>query len=118
MAAIATTDVTVIKTWRVNTNGGPPLMHRIVDIVLSSNGGTADDIPASYLGFKEIWYCVPILHTESGPAYHIQPMVVQTSGAGLLTINIETATDNQRSDIANAPVAGTSRVLVVGLENN
>ena len=114
MAAITASNVTIIDSWEVPSLGGKTILHRVLDIVLSSNGGTANDIPASLLGFRSILAAQSIRYTASGPAYHCVPVIVEADSEGLLTINLEQATDASRSDPANPHVAGTLRVLVIG----
>jgi hypothetical protein len=114
MAAITASNVTIIDSWEVVSLGGKTILHRVVDIVISSNGGTANDIPASLLGFRSILAAHSIRHTASGPAYHCVPVIVEADSEGILTINLEQSTDNQRSDPSNPHVNGTLRVLVIG----
>jgi hypothetical protein len=119
MAAIASTDVTNVFSWRDKPYGGKTLYHRILDIALSGNGGTADDIPATTLGFKEIWGAVSVGYlVTSGSALHCVPVVVENDKAGILTINLADSTDATRSAPANVVAAGTLRVHVYGIENN
>lgn len=119
MAAIASTDVTDVSSWRLPRMGRYVLYYRILDIALSGNGGTAADIPATTLGFKEILVATPLRYTvTSGGALKHVPVIVEASGAGLLTINLADATDATRSAPANVVSAGTLRVLVCGIENS
>lgn len=116
MAAIATTDVTIIHTWREPRQGRQNLLHRIVDIVLASNGGTAGDMPAATFGFNSFLYAYSLSHTGASADLHCVPVILEGGGTGILTINLEAATDNVRSDPANPPVDGTLRVHLVGIE--
>lgn len=119
MAAIASTDVTNVETWRAPRQGAPALLNRILDIALSGNGGTADDIPATTLGFKTIYSATSIGYVvTSGSALKCVPVVVEADKAGILTVNLADATDSTRSAPANVVAAGTLRVHIIGLENN
>lgn len=119
MAAIASTDVTDVASWRENRMGQPAYYHRIVDIALSGNGGTAADIPATTLGFKIIRAAVSVQYiVTSGSALKCVPVVMESGGTGILTVNLADATDATRSAPANVVSAGTLRVYLIGLENN
>lgn len=117
MSAITSADVTNIKTWRQSIPGGT-LLWRLLDIALASQGGTANDIPASALGFKIIYTAQSCGLVGASADLHCVPVVVEDDQEGILTINIEDSTDNTRSDPANPPVDGDLRVLVCGLESN
>lgn len=117
MAAITASDVSIVDQWD-QPCPGRTLHNRILDIVLSSNGGTADDIPASLLGFKTILAANSLGLVGGSADLHCVPVVVENDQAGILTINLEQSTDNQRSDPANPPVNGTLRVHVIGIRNN
>lgn len=119
MGAITASDVTIVESWREPRQGGPNLLHRIVSIALSGNGGTADDIPASLLGFKFLQRAQPVRYviTSNSALLHI-PVIIEADKAGLLTVNLQDATDATRASPANVPSAGTLTVHVVGLEAN
>lgn len=116
MAAITSTAVTNVRTWREKPYGNRTVVHRLLDIALSAQGGTSGDIPASVLGFKEIYDAHALLFTAAGPAYSLVPVIVETNRDGLLTIDLTNATDASRTGAAN--VTGTLRVHVSGLEYN
>lgn len=119
MAAIASSDVTNVSTWYVPRQGHRQHMHRIVDIALSGNGGTAADIPATTLGFKQIVAAQSVSYiVTSGSALKCVPVVVESGGTGILTVNLADSTDATRSAPANVVAAGTLRVYLIGLENN
>lgn len=116
MSAITSSAVTIVESWRSSVNGRN-LLHRLLDITLASQGGTADDIPASVLGFAKIYTAQSCgLIATSGGALHCVPVVVEDDQAGILTVNIEAATDADRSNPANPPVDGDLRVLITGIE--
>jgi hypothetical protein len=114
MGAITASDVTEVTSWQVSVPG-QTLYHRIVDIALDGNGGTADDIPASTLGFAKILWAQSLGLVGASADLHCVPVVVEDDQAGILTINLEDSTDASRSDPANPPVAGDLRVLIVGI---
>lgn len=119
MAAIASTDVTNVYSWTVNRKGHREHLHRILDIALSGNGGTSADIPASTLGYKTIVAAQSISYiVTSGSALKCVPVVLESGGTGILTINLADATDATRSAPANVVAAGTLRVYLIGFENN
>ncbi len=118
MGAIVSTDVTVVESWDVPLVGGKTNHHRIVDVALSGNGGTADDIPASTLGFYSIKYALPVrfLVTADSSLLYV-PVVVEEDGFGILTLDLTDATDATRASPANVSAAGTLRVLLVGIRS-
>ncbi len=119
MAAIASSDVTDVASWRENRMGHPAYYHRIVDILLSGNGGTTLDMPAATLGYKIIRAAMSINYiVTAGSALKCVPVVTEASGVGILTVNLADATDATRSAPANVVSAGTLRVYLIGLENN
>lgn len=119
MSAIASTDVTDVTSWREARQGKYTLYHRILDIALSGNGGTALDMPAATLGYNAIMIAQSLRYTvTSGGALKCVPVIVEASGLGILTINLADATDATRSAPANVVAAGTLRVYLIGIENN
>lgn len=117
MAAIAASDVTNVQTWYEKTLGDKTLKHRIVTIALNGNGGTANDIPASTLGFEVIYGAQSLRYVfTADSSLHSVPVVVEADNEGILTINTENSTDNQRSDPANVTDAGALTVHVWGLD--
>lgn len=119
MAAIATTDVTVVSTWYEPRQGKMTLYHAILDILLSGNGGTAADIPSTTLGFRDILSAASTRYTvTAGGALKFVPVIIEALGVGILTINLSDATDASRSSPANVVAAGTLRVYLIGIQNN
>lgn len=119
MAAIASTDVSNVRSWRQPIQGGPGLYHRVLDILLSGNGGTAADIPATTLGFKSIVAAQSLGYVvTAGSALKCVPVVIEDAKTGILTVNLADATDATRSAPANVVSAGTLRVYLIGIENN
>lgn len=117
MAAVATTDVTNVETWYVPRQGLMRQKHRIVTIAMSGNGGTADDIPASVLGFERIDGAQSIRYViTSGSGLRCVPVVVEDDKLGILTINLTDTTDASRATPANVTAAGTLTVHVWGIE--
>ena len=116
MAAIASTDVTVLEQWTLKPYGARSIHQRLIDILLSGNGGTADDIPAATLGFKVIYSAESVGYkVTSNSSMVFVPIIVETDKVGILTVNVADATDSTRSAPANVVAAGTLRVLVTGL---
>lgn len=115
MAAITSSNVTLISQWEVAAKGGFNETIRIVDIALTAQGGTADDIPASVLGYSVINWAISLRALDGSSALHHIPVLLEADSAGLLTVDVENATDNARSDPAN--FTGTVRVMLAGRRN-
>lgn len=116
MAAVASTDVTRVSNYSAGDRFGNRVEDiKIFDVVLSGNGGTADDIPATLFGFVTLnWVqCVRALDNAGTPLLANLVPVVEADGAGFLVCNPETATDADRGHPAN--YTGTIRVRMGGV---
>lgn len=92
--------------------GGPqPLGTKMIfgTLALSTEGGTANDIPASLFGLGRIFMVSGIGAAASGANV---AFMVETDQEGVLTINLEQGTDATRGDPAN--VTGTYSICVIG----
>lgn len=115
MAAITSANVTVTRSWEVMDKGGQ-FQEKISDLVitLSSQGGTAGDIPATALGFAKIYYAV-------GKAFDDATNVrgawvgVGTNGSEIFPVNACVSTDADRT--LRASLTGTLYVRVHGVPN-
>lgn len=116
MAAVASTDVTRVSGYESGDRYGRRIEDvKIFDVVLTANGGTANDIPATLFGFTTInWVqCVRALDDAGTPLLANLVPVVEADGAGFLVCNPETSTDADRGHPAN--YTGTIRVRMGGV---
>lgn len=116
MAAVASTDVTRVSNYIAGDRFGNRIEDvKIYDVVLTANGGTADDIPASLFGFTTInWVqCIRALDNAGTPLLSVLMPIVEADGAGFLICDPETATDANRGHPAN--YTGSIRVRMGGV---
>lgn len=116
MAAVATTDVTRISGYEVGDRFGNRIEDvKIYDVVLTGNGATALDIPASLFGFRTFnWVqCIRAFDNAGTPLLANLVPVVEAAGTSFLVCNPETATDADRGHPAN--YTGTIRVRMGGV---
>jgi len=112
MAAITNSNVTEIESYDLGTRQGKlTALRRRVAIVLSSQGGTAGDIPASVLGFSEIYYANAMLLDVSGTPKAALVMVAK-DGSEIIPIDLNQATDANRT--ARASITGTLYITIEG----
>lgn len=113
MAAVASTDVTRVSSYTVGDRFGNRIEDvKIFDVVLSSNGGTADDIPASLFGFTTINWAHCVRSLVSTTLANVVVMV-EADGAGILVADPENATDASRGNPTN--YTGTVRIRMGGV---
>lgn len=113
MAAITASNVTVVEFRPIRVMGKSYGVRRLLSIVLSSQGGTAGDIPASALGFTRITNVQPLCLTVSGPAIRLATVGLDSSsGTELVTYDVTNATDASRTTRAN--LTGTLLCWVEG----
>lgn len=112
MAAVASTDVTYVSGYELADKHGKLIEKvKIFDVVFSSNGATAADVPAALFGFTAINSARAIRSiVSSNPKWFI--VQVNSAGTELLTYDPSTATDANRTAPAN--ISGTVRVEVRG----
>lgn len=116
MAAVASTDVTRVSSYESGDRFGRRIEEvKIYDVVLTANGGTADDIPASLFGLTTLnWVqCIRALDNAGTPLLANLVPVVETDGAGFLVCDPETSTDADRGHPAN--YTGSIRVRIGGV---
>jgi hypothetical protein len=112
MAAITASNVVDIESYDVGTRSGKLVaLVRRVAITLSSQGGTAGDIPASVLGFGEIFSAQAQVLDVSGTPKGALVMVAK-DGSELIPIDLNQATDANRT--ARANITGVLYVTVTG----
>jgi hypothetical protein len=114
MAAISSSNVTLISQWEVAAKGGFNETIRILDIALTAQGGTANDIPASVLGFATLNWALSLRALDGSNLRHV-PVLLEADGEGILTVDVEAATDADRANPANW--TGTVRVMLAGRRN-
>jgi hypothetical protein len=112
MAAITYANVTDIESYDIGTRQGKLVsLRRRVAIVLSAQGGTAGDIPASALGFSEIFSATAKVLDVSGTPKGALVMVA-VDGSELIPVDLNQATDANRT--ARANITGTLYVTIDG----
>lgn len=113
MAAVASTDVTRISGYESGDRFGNRVEDiKIFDVVLSSNGGTTLDIPASLFGFTTINWAICVRTLVSTTLATVTVMV-ESGGVGILVADPENATDATRGNASN--YTGTLRVRMGGV---
>lgn len=112
MAAVASTDVTLVRSYeRGDRNGKFVEIVKVFDVVFSSNGGTAADVPVALFGLASMFSARAIRTLVSTTNTWF---VVQINGDGteLLTYDPSTASDAARKAAAN--ITGTVRIEITG----
>lgn len=112
MAAVASTDVTYVRGYERGDRNGKLIEKVLVfDVVFSSNGATAADVPASLFGYTVITQARALRSLVSTTLtwFVIQP---NAAGTELTTFDPSTATDANRTAAAN--ITGTVRIEVCG----
>ena len=110
MAALAASAVTVVRAWTEGGSAGKDRVGALLTLVLSGQGSVANAIPASALGFTKIESCGNLLDVTNTLVY---PAVPDSTGANVLVINPENATDASRCDPADI-TAAEARIEVHG----
>jgi hypothetical protein len=113
MAAITAANVTTLSSFPMGTVSGKLVERRDrVAIALTTQGATLGDIPASVLGYAEIYSVILISFVTAGNAYANIGVGVATQAADLSTsINTFTAIDGTT---APANVTGTLTLQIEG----
>lgn len=112
MAAVASTDVTYVSGYELGDRTGKIVEKvKIFDVVFSSNGGTAADVPCALFGFTKIndARAINTLVSTTNTWFVIQP---NSTGTELLAFNPANATDATRTAAAN--ITGTVRIKISG----
>ena len=109
MAAIASSAVTVLRSWEAMNTAGQ-FVEKVSDlsIVLSAQGGTLGDIPAATLGFAKV-FCAEAINQNNGGGTandYAGWVGVWSDYSGIFTANYGTG--------APANYTGTLRVRVTG----
>ena len=112
MAAITSAVVTVIRSWEAGDRGGAFVeIVKDVHFTLSTQGGTALDIPPSAFGMTK-FHSVSSLGNDSTGVKAI-PLAIATDGSEMLTYALTDATDGTRATRAN--VSGEVYARITGL---
>lgn len=112
MAAITSTNVVVTRAWDEGDRGGKVIQSvKQLIITLSAQGGTAADIPASALGFAEVYECYAYGLNVSGTMKGALTAIA-IDGSEIFPIDVNQATDANRTLRAN--VTGDLYVTVKG----
>lgn len=112
MAAITSANVTLVRSWAVpDIAGAQREVCKDLAIVLSAQGGTAADIPASALGFALMHSCAPQELDVSGTPKG-STVFVSKDGSELVPFDVNQATDANRTGRAN--ITGTLYIRVTG----
>jgi hypothetical protein len=110
MGAVASSAVTINDVW-YSANTGPTVKNVDATIVLSSQGGLTNNIPASLFGMASIKSASNGVDSAGSVLYPCGPSY---AGAYLCVYDMTNATDATRSTPADVSV--TLRVTVTGLE--
>jgi hypothetical protein len=111
MAAITASNVTILTDDTVGTASNKRIaVRRRLSIALTAQGGTAGDIPASVLGFNQLYSATLISFVIAGPANANIGVTLDTWGSNNNIVTF-TAVDGST---APANVTGTLYVDVVG----
>lgn len=113
MAAITSANVTLIRQWEVGDRQGKLVeICGVFDVALTAQGGTAGDIPATAFGWTKIFWAVCDRAIDGSAALSAVIPVVEVGDTGILTIDMENATDATRGNPTN--YTGTIRVRMGG----
>lgn len=112
MAAVASTDVTLIRSHERGDRNGK-FIEKVLyfDVVFSSNGGTAADVPVALFGLTHI-YTARAIHTLVSTTNTWFVIQRNSTGTELLAFNPATASDAARTAAAN--ITGTVRIEITG----
>lgn len=110
MAALASSAVTVTAAWQHPAPGGPPVTHKLLTIVLDSQGGATNTIGASALGFVKLLHSSMLQKSDDSAAV---PAMPSYDGSTLFLYNPAQATDADRTDPAD--FTGTFRGVISGI---
>lgn len=98
--------VTIQRSWDEGSRSGQFIQAaRHVDVVLSADGGTAGDMPASLFLLAEIYEASFIRFDAAGTKSFV-PLCVEANGAGVMTCSPSTG--------ALADATGTLTMVVKG----
>lgn len=114
MAAITSANVTRTRSYN-NSDSGGAFVEVVKDLILtlSTQGGTAGDIPASALGMSKIYSCqwqAAVIAATTVAVYG----GMEIDGSGIFPIDLTQATDANRTTRAN--LTGTVYVRVTGIQ--
>lgn len=114
MAAVTSSNVTRISGYESGDRYGNRVEDvKIFDVVLSANGGTADDIPATLFGFTSFNWAEVVRAIDGSSALAWVSVMVEADGAGILVSDPENATDATRGNPSN--YTGTVRIRMGGV---
>jgi hypothetical protein len=114
MAAITASNVTILTDDTIGTASNKRVaVRRRLQIALTAQGGTAGDIPASVLGFDQIYSATPILFLTTAPANACVGVTLDAWGSNNNILTYTTV--NGSTGPAN--VSGTLIVDVIGDTN-
>lgn len=114
MAAVTSANVTRLRAYENGDRTGKFLEKvQTFDIVLSAQGGTTLDMPASLFGLTTIYYAYCIRAIDGSAALSWIQIITELLGVGILVCDPETATDANRGQPTN--YTGTIRVVMTGI---
>lgn len=114
--AVTSSDVTILQSYDIGTRTGKSVGQRIyASVVITTDGASADDIPASAFGLKQITYvqCYGALISSAAAAGVFFVADVGTDDNYIYPVNLEQATDADRNNPAD--VSGTYNLLIEGI---
>lgn len=110
MAALTSSGVTINDVW-YSANTGRTLKYVDATLVLDTQGGLTNNIPAALFGMASIKQGGNAVDSVGSLLY---PTAPSYDGAYLCVYDIETATDANRANPVD--ISATVRVTVAGLE--
>lgn len=113
MAAITSANVTLIRSWEDGDRQSKFVQYQgVFDVVLSSQGGTAGDIPATAFGWTKIYAAICVRAIDNSAALAVIMPTVEVGDTGVLICDPENATDATRGNPTN--YTGTVRLHLFG----
>lgn len=114
MAAITASNVTLIRAWEVPTKAGSRAeISKDLKIVLSAQGATIGDIPASALGFSKLYSVFSQgLDISSNGVITATPVSLSITGSEIIPCTLTQATDANRG--LREDITGDLYVRVTG----
>ena len=109
MAALASSAVTINRSWTEGGISGKEIACRQVTLVLTGQGTVTNAIPASVLSLSKIEQSTPAVASDDATVY---PATPSYDGSNLLLLNVANVTDASR--IAPADITATNRLVVKG----
>jgi hypothetical protein len=102
MAAVTASNVTLLRVIELGDKSSKFFSKLATyNVVLTANGGTAGDIPASLFGMTKINLAICCRAIDNALALSTLTVVIETGDAGILVCDPENATDATRGNPTN-----------------